>query len=52
MAGRLTLKVPPRCPACKRDVTIKLEQTIKGDTVVLEWCCTACDHHWPVTTPG
>jgi len=45
---RLTLKVPPECPNCHRPHTITLEQTIKGDTVIFEWCCRACNHSWPV----
>jgi len=45
---RLTLKIPTECPNCHRDHTITLEQTIKGDTVILQWCCRACSHSWPV----
>ena len=48
VADRVALKVPSRCPACRREKMVKLEQTIKGDSVLLSWCCRACDHHWPV----
>jgi hypothetical protein len=49
MAERLSLRVPRICPHCGASERVKLEQTIKGSTVILSWCCTACDHGWPIT---
>jgi len=45
---RLTLQVPPKCPKGHRDHTVRLEHIVKGDTVILQWCCRVCNHVWPV----
>jgi len=42
------LRVPPNCVRCGMAGTIRLQQTIKGESVVLEWACTACEAEWPV----
>lgn len=48
MSPPLTLELPPGCPNCGKQATVKLQQTIKGTRVSLAWHCTACDHEWPV----
>ena len=48
MPDRLKPKIPAECPNCPRDYTITLEQIIEGDTVILQWCCRACNHSWLV----
>ena len=46
--SRFRLHIPERCPDCQQVGGIKLEQTIKGADVDLNWCCGACNHSWPV----
>jgi hypothetical protein len=44
-----SLFVPPVCPPkCGQGGRVNLQQTLKGPTVILEWCCAACDAEWPV----
>ncbi len=43
----ISLRMPPECIRCGA-THIKLQQTIKGDQIVLEWCCTICNAEWPV----
>ena len=45
----IALRVPKECEHCHRTGTVRLQQTLKGDQMNLEWCCTACQHEWPVT---
>jgi hypothetical protein len=42
------LRVPVACVSCGARGTIKLQQTIKGESVVLEWNCSICNAEWPV----
>ena len=44
----ISLRVPLECIRCSAIHTIKLQQTIKGDQILLEWCCTVCNAQWPV----
>jgi len=44
----ISLRVPPECDRCGAVGKVKLQQTLKGDQVLLEWCCTACNAEWPV----
>ena len=44
----IALRVPTECAVCHRAGAVKLQQTIKGDKMVLEWSCAACGHEWPV----
>jgi hypothetical protein len=46
---RLALRLPERCRFCNAVGSVSLEQTIKGKSVVLTWCCQRCDQEWPVT---
>jgi len=29
--------------------TVEMQQVIKGQAVVLSWCCTQCEAEWPVS---
>jgi hypothetical protein len=42
------LRVPAACVGCGARGTVKLQQTIRGENVVLEWNCTICNAEWPV----
>lgn len=44
----VVLTVPPVCLTCGTAGTVKLQQTIRGEHVVLEWACSACQAEWPV----
>jgi hypothetical protein len=44
----VVLQVPRACVQCGRDGTVRLQQTIRGENVVLEWSCIACHAEWPV----
>ena len=44
----ITLRVPPSCGDCGARGTVRLQQTLKGANVTLEWYCTACHAEWPV----
>jgi hypothetical protein len=44
----ITLRVPLRCGDCGARGTVRLQQTLKGEDVTLEWYCTACQAEWPV----
>jgi hypothetical protein len=44
----VVLRVPRQCATCGRLGTVKLQQTIRGERVILDWCCGACDAEWPV----
>ena len=44
----VVLRTPAKCTLCGTTGTVKLQQTIRGDHVILEWHCTACDAEWPV----
>jgi hypothetical protein len=45
----ISLLVPSVCPACGQAGRVKLQQTMKGEAVILEWACGACDAEWRVT---
>ena len=30
-------------------LTVEMQQVIKGHTVILSWCCTQCEVEWPVS---
>jgi hypothetical protein len=42
------LHVPAECIRCGAHGTIKLQTSLYGDVVTLEWCCTVCNAEWPV----
>lgn len=44
----IALRVPQQCANCGKAGTVKLQQTIKGERIVLDWYCTACEAEWPV----
>jgi hypothetical protein len=44
----LSLNRPERCPSCHIGGGIRVEQTIKGDSVLLQWLCSTCQARWPV----
>ena len=46
---RLTLRLPERCKYCESAGSVKPEQTIKGASVLLKWCCDGCGREWPIT---
>ena len=46
-AAALRLRIPQTCPFCARSGYAKLEQTIQGNVIVLNWHCTLCDKEWP-----
>jgi len=45
---RSALRIPEQCPYCGSFARITLETTVKADTVLLTWCCGACNHDWAV----
>ncbi len=47
-APNLTLEIPERCPSCAATGAVRLQQTIRGRAVVLNWCCARCQHEWPI----
>jgi transcription elongation factor Elf1 len=44
----LALHRPHDCPHCDARDSVRTEQIIKGDSVVLQWQCSACEATWPV----
>jgi transposase-like protein len=44
----VALRIPELCPYCQAYARVKLETTVKGDAVILRWCCAACNRDWPV----
>jgi hypothetical protein len=36
------------CPYCHAQDTVKVQTTIRGESVLLEWHCAACKAEWPV----
>ena len=44
----VVLRMPPECLECGNHGPVNLQQTIKGDHVILQWCCTGCGAEWPV----
>ena len=44
----IALRVPPTCEGCGREGLVRLQQSIRGGQVVLQWHCSGCDHEWPV----
>jgi hypothetical protein len=45
----LRLRLIDRCPFCGAVRTVVPETTIKGESVLLTWCCRTCSREWPVT---
>src|SRR5258705_10535577 len=45
------LRIPERCPNCGAYAKVKLETTVKGVVAMHRWCCTACNHAWPLVGP-
>jgi hypothetical protein len=41
-------RVPTRCFSCDTADSVRLERTIKGQAVLLMWCCRRCNAQWPV----
>jgi hypothetical protein len=44
----VALRIPEQCPHCGAHASVKPETTIKGEMVLLQWCCSACSREWPV----
>jgi len=44
----VALRIPEQCPHCGSFARVALETTIKGEAVLLRWCCGACNRDWPV----
>jgi hypothetical protein len=44
----ITLAVPDSCPHCGAPGRVQLQQTIRGNRVLLEWVCHACSLEWLV----
>jgi hypothetical protein len=49
MPNPVRFRVPAKCPHCQASGPIVPETTIKGDSVVMTWCCRTCSQEWPVT---
>jgi transposase-like protein len=45
---RVAVRIPEPCPHCGAFTTVKLETTVKGEAVLLMWCCRRCNIDWPV----
>jgi len=45
----VTIGVPRICVKCGHIGTVMFQHTIKGQQIVLEWRCSACEGEWPVT---
>ena len=45
---RLKLVLPDRCPKCNTPGTARLQQTIRGDAILLNWSCSRCNGEWPI----
>ena len=48
MRTPVRLRVPEKCPACHRRDGMRVETTVRGDSVSLAWYCSSCSHEWPV----
>jgi hypothetical protein len=44
----LALHIPAFCERCHAANMVKLQQTIRGAQIVLQWLCGACKAEWPV----
>jgi hypothetical protein len=44
-------RVPASCPECGQGGNIAATTSLRGNFVVLTWCCRACSHEWPIA-PG
>ena len=44
----VSFRVPSERIRCGAPDTIKLQQTIKGGQINLEWLCIVCNGEWPV----
>jgi hypothetical protein len=42
-------RLPARCKSCHAVSTVTIERTVKGDTVLITWCCRLCSHEWPMS---
>jgi hypothetical protein len=38
-----------RCPTCHAPGCVLLEQSIRGDLILLNWFCHDCSATWPLT---
>jgi hypothetical protein len=44
----LALRRPEECHSCAAKGSVRIEQIIKGDAVLFQWSCSACQATWPV----
>jgi hypothetical protein len=44
----LALHRQQACHACHTTGAVRIEQIIKGDSVLFQWACAACQATWPV----
>ena len=47
-ADKLTIPVPGRCPRCKTNGAARLQQTIRGRAILLNWVCSVCGAEWAI----
>jgi hypothetical protein len=41
-------RVPAQCKQCQAGGSVSLQQSLKGEIVLLTWCCRMCHADWPV----
>ena len=49
MARGFLFLVPEHCRKCEKSGCVTLEQTLKGNVIVMAWCCKLCRAEWPLT---
>lgn len=47
VSASLSLRIPC-CPQCGAHGTIRLQQTVRGESIVLDWSCSRCETEWSV----
>ena len=45
----LWFRLPTKCIFCGAVGTVVPETTIRGDAVLMAWCCRSCNNDWPIT---
>jgi hypothetical protein len=46
---QVSLLVPQQCPLCTGRGGVRLQTTVRGGRVQLQWYCVRCEAEWPVT---
>ena len=44
----LSLRCPEQCPTCHASVSVSIEQTFDGTSILLKWLCAICQATWPI----